>query len=51
MNFPILDDNNYMMYAMKMYSNPQCENMEEFHEDLNRIKYIKKFMIMACTLV
>ncbi len=32
------------MYAMKMYSNPQCENMEEFHEDLNRIKYIKRLL-------
>lgn len=37
-----LDDNTYMMYAMKHYENPQCIGMDEFQEDLNRIKYIKR---------
>ena len=32
------------MYAMKMYTNPQCSDMEEFYEDLNRIKYIKRLL-------
>lgn len=27
-----------------MYSNPQCESMEEFQEDMNRIKYIKRLL-------
>ena len=27
-----------------MYTNPQCENMEEFQEDMNRIKYIKRLL-------
>ena len=30
------------MYAMKHYDNPQCKNIEEFHEDMNRIKYLKR---------
>tara|TARA_R100000008_G_scaffold71948_1_gene49931 strand:- start:466 stop:858 length:393 start_codon:yes stop_codon:yes gene_type:complete len=42
MNFGILNDKNYVMYAMKEYDNPQCVGIEEFHEDLNRIKYIKR---------
>tara|TARA_Y100001963_G_scaffold138346_1_gene203000 strand:+ start:1693 stop:2073 length:381 start_codon:yes stop_codon:yes gene_type:complete len=44
MNFKLLDKNNFMMYAMKMYTNPQCIGMDEFHEDLNRIKYIKRLL-------
>ena len=32
------------MYAMKMYTNPQCNDMDEFYEDLNRIKYIKRLL-------
>lgn len=37
-----LTPNTYMMYAMKHYDNPQCIGMDEFQEDLNRIKYIKR---------
>ena len=37
-----LDDNTYIMFAMKHYDNPQCMGMDEFQEDLNRIKYIKR---------
>lgn len=37
-----LNNNTYLMYAMKNYNNPQCIGMEEFQEDLNRIKYIKR---------
>ncbi|MBC8442597.1 MAG: hypothetical protein H8D80_00240 [Proteobacteria bacterium] len=37
-----LNDNTFMMFAMKHYDNPQCMGMEEFQEDLNRIKYIKR---------
>ena len=37
-----LDDNTYIMFAMKHYDNPQCMGMEEFQEDLNIIKYIKR---------
>ena len=44
MNFKSLNKNNFMMYAMKMYTNPQCVGMDEFNEDLNRIKYIKRLL-------
>ena len=37
-----LCDNTFMMYAMKQYSNPECTGVEEFHEDLQRIKYLKR---------
>lgn len=39
-----LTDSNFIMYAMKHYDNPQCCSMDEFNEDLNRIKYIKKLI-------
>ena len=38
----ILNNENYVLYAMKHYDNPQCENIEEFHDDLNRTKYLKR---------
>tara|TARA_R100000008_G_C3587237_1_gene173455 strand:+ start:5458 stop:5838 length:381 start_codon:yes stop_codon:yes gene_type:complete len=44
MFFDILTDDNFMMFAMKNYTNPQCTNIDEFHEDLNRIKYIKRLL-------
>jgi hypothetical protein len=40
-----LSPNNFVMYAMKMYNNPHCTGIEEFKEDLSRIKYIKRLLI------
>lgn len=40
----ILNDENFLIYAAKVYDNPQCFTTEEFVEDLNRIKYIKKLL-------
>ena len=37
-----LDDSNFMLYAAKFYDNPGCLDLLEFHDDLNRIKYIKR---------
>jgi hypothetical protein len=37
-----LDDSNFMLYAAKFYDNPSCTDILEFHDDLNRIKYIKR---------
>ena len=37
-----LDDSNFMLYAARAYINPGCVDILEFHEDLNRIKYIKR---------
>lgn len=42
MNDYKLNDDNFLMFAMKHYDNPQCKNIEEFHEDMNRIKYLKR---------
>ena len=41
MNQPLNDDN-IVYFAMKNYSNPSCKDVEEFFEDFNRIKYIKR---------
>lgn len=42
MKFDVLTNENYIMYAMKHYTNPSCSGIEEFYEDMNRIKYLKK---------
>lgn len=39
-----LTHKNYFLYCAKHYDNPQCADIEEFKEDLNRIKYIKKLI-------
>tara|TARA_Y100000310_G_scaffold326181_1_gene390738 strand:- start:458 stop:838 length:381 start_codon:yes stop_codon:yes gene_type:complete len=44
MLFDVLTDDNFMMFAIKNYANPQCTNIDEFYEDLNRIKYIKRLL-------
>ena len=41
---PLLTEQNFVMYAMKHYQNPQCLNIDEFHDDLKRIKYIKRLL-------
>ena len=42
MNFFELNDDNIVYFAMKNYQNPSCKNIEEFQEDFNRIKYVKR---------
>jgi hypothetical protein len=37
--------NNFLLYAMKMYNNPLCTGIEEFKEDILRIKYIKRLLL------
>jgi len=37
-----LTDSNFLLYAAKFYDNPACATIEEFHDDLNRFKYIKR---------
>lgn len=39
-----LTDSNFILYAMKHYDNPQCCSIDEFNEDINRFKYIKKLI-------
>ena len=40
--FDLITDENFLLYASKCYSNPQCSSVEEFYEDLNRFKYLKR---------
>lgn len=40
--FEQLNNDNFVMYAMQNYSNPQCIDIEEFNEDLQRFKYLKR---------
>tara|TARA_B100000287_G_scaffold393345_1_gene406490 strand:- start:598 stop:975 length:378 start_codon:yes stop_codon:yes gene_type:complete len=44
MVFDRLSEENFIMYAMKMYNNPQCNTIDEFYEDLERIKYVKRLL-------
>lgn len=38
----MLTDQNFVLFAAKHYDNPECHTTEEFHEDLNKLKYLKK---------
>lgn len=40
--FDDLTEENFQMFAMKSYSNPHCTDLLEFHDDLKRIRYIKR---------
>ena len=42
MKFEHLDDQNIALFAAKFYENPEVSSIDEFHEDLNRTKYIKR---------
>lgn len=39
-----LTEDNFLIYCAKIYDNPQMLKSEEFLEDLDRIKYIKKLI-------
>ena len=40
----VLTNKNFLLYCAKHYDNPHCLGIEEFNEDLQRIKYIKKLL-------
>jgi len=42
--FDDLTEENFILYAAKNYSNPQCLDVEEFYDDLARFKYIKRLL-------
>ena len=42
MDYSDFDDDAFLTYAMDNYTNPSCSGKEEFEEDINRIKYIKR---------
>jgi hypothetical protein len=39
-----LTEENFLVYCAKVYDNPGMQSSEEFLEDLNRIRYIKKLL-------
>jgi len=44
MQFHELNEDNYMMFAIRNYDNPQAITSEDFHDDLKRFKYIKRLL-------
>jgi len=44
MKFNELNENNYMLFAIKFYNNPHAVTKEDFEDDLKRIKYIKRLL-------
>ena len=44
MIFDDLNEKNFLLFAMKEYDNPQCVQVEEFYDDLKKVKYIKRLL-------
>ena len=42
--FDKLTPKNFSAYAMKHYDDPQCEDIEDFKEDLRRFRYLKRLL-------
>ena len=39
-----LNEDNFLLYAMHYYDNPQCHSLAEFEEDLKKFLYLKKLI-------
>lgn len=37
-----MNNDNFVLYAMHNYDNPECHGVTEFEDDLNRFKYLKR---------
>ena len=44
MKFDELNEDNYLLFAIKFYDNPQALTMEDFQSDLKRIRYVKRLL-------
>ena len=42
--FEELNDDNFILYAARHYYSPRCIDAEEFYDDINRFKYIKRLV-------
>lgn len=42
MKFNELNEDNYILFAIKYYDNPQSTTKEDFYDDLKRFRWIKK---------
>lgn len=40
--FDVIDNDNFLLYAAHVYDNPQAHTVEEFNDDLNRFKYLRR---------
>ncbi len=40
--FEILNNDNIMLYCAKHYENPHCTGIDDFNDDLNHVKYLKR---------
>ena len=40
MKFHELNEDNYLLFAIKYYDNPQAVTKEDFDEDLKKFKYV-----------
>lgn len=39
-----INDENFVLYAMKNYDNPNCKGIDEFKDDLKRFSYVKRLL-------
>jgi hypothetical protein len=44
MRFNELNNDNYLLFAIKFYNNPQSVTKDDFEDDLKRIKYVKRLL-------
>ena len=44
MRFDELNEDNFLLFAIKHYENPQAVTKEDFDRDLNHFKYIKRLL-------
>ena len=44
MRFDELNENNYLLFAIKFYNNPQAVTKDDFDDDLKRFKYVKRLL-------
>ena len=44
MNFNELNKENFLLFSIKNYENPNSSTQEEFREDLKRFKYVKRWL-------
>lgn len=44
MRFNELNDDNYLLFAIKFYENPHAVTRDDFEDDLKKIKYVKRLL-------
>jgi hypothetical protein len=44
MRFNELNEDNYLLFAIKFYDNPHAVTRDDFEDDLKKIKYVKRLL-------